>query len=111
LQNRIEIPYNNIKRLNIRRKGSVGKGAWIGALAGCTVGILVGRVISRQENAVDIAANGIAGAFFGTPVGLGVGLAIGTSKKTIPIKNDPIYYNENSYLLKEYVVETEDSFD
>ncbi len=107
-QGNIKVPYFDVVQLKIRRKGSVGKGLLIGAVAGCAAGILVGLATYQKSDGWDLGpgVNAIAGAFFGTPVGLGVGAAIGSSKRIIPISSDPNHYIENGQLLREYVITT-----
>ena len=93
----VEIQISNIKKIKIRRKGSMLNGIWIGALSGFVVGVSIGLV----EDAGGWAIYG--GAFFAA-IGVGVGGLLGLIKIGIPINGSMDNYNINKDKLKKYSV-------
>ncbi|MDU8885228.1 hypothetical protein RXV94_03585 [Yeosuana sp. MJ-SS3] len=97
------IEAEKIREIRIRKKGSVGKGVWIGALSGATLGAIIGLAsgddqggwfgFSKEEKA---AMNAVG---FGV-VGAGFGALGGNAKKKIIINGHTNIYLENLKLIK-----------
>ena len=111
VQEILDIPYRDISQLKIRKKGAVGKGAAKGALIGLGVGIIGGLLLKVSERSKGLSVSGTwGGAYIVStsivlvPLGALVGLAIGSSKRKIPIKTNPQYFNDNQLMLEEYIV-------
>lgn len=109
--NLMSIEANKIEIIKIRRKGKVGKGAWVGALSGAGLGILIGFAAgdddpgflssTKEEKAIGL---GIALGVLGT----GVGALTATAKKKIIINGKTLNYEQQleeiqSYSLKPIV--------
>lgn len=95
--NLIVIDSEKIDFIKIRRKGKIGKGAWIGAASGAGFGVALG-LSAEKDNQWDAVVATASGLFFGI-IGTGVGAAVGTIKKKIQINgNSELYINNLSYL-------------
>ena len=94
--NLIVVDSEKIDVIKIRRKGKIGKGAWIGAASGAGFGVALGLAADNDDWEGVVAT--ASGLFFGI-IGTGVGAAVGTIKKKIQINgNSELYINNLSYL-------------
>lgn len=94
--NLIVIDSEKIDVIKIRRKGKIGKGAWIGAASGAGFGVAIGMATDSGEMKSVVAI--ASGLFFGV-IGTGVGAAVGSIKKKIQINgNSELYLNNLSFL-------------
>ena len=103
--NQIKIDPRNIEIIKIRRTGSGGRGAWIGALSGALTGGVAGYAGGDDEpgffswSAEDKAG---IGAFVGAPLGMLIGVGIGLVKKRFVVNGDESAYRTHLPLLREY---------
>jgi len=69
--NMLSVPVADIKKVRLRKKGSVGKGYLIGTSIGIGTGIIIGLAASGTGFEVFAAAGtlGIVGSILGTPIG------------------------------------------
>lgn len=105
VSNLTSINYQNIDILKIRRKGKVGKGAWIGALSGVGAGIILGLIdgddepgwfsYTKEEKALAL------GIYLGV-VGTGIGALIATKKEKIAINGDNQNYEKMLKTIQSY---------
>ncbi len=105
VSNLTSINYQNIDILKIRRKGKVGKGAWIGALSGVGAGIIIGLIdgddepgwfsFTKEEKAL------ASGIYLGV-VGTGIGALIATKKEKIAINGDNQNYEKILKTIQSY---------
>ena len=95
--NLIVIESEKIDFIKIRRKGKVGKGAWIGAASGAGFGVAIGMATDSGELKSVVAT--VSGLFFGI-VGTGVGAIVGSNKKKIQINGDSELYLSNLSFLQ-----------
>ena len=93
------INFQNIDVIKIRRKGKIGKGAWIGAASGVGFGVILG-LASENDGWEGLVATG-AGFFFGV-IGTGVGAGVGTIKKKIHINGNIEIYKSHLEEIKSY---------
>jgi len=94
--NLIIIDCEKIDIIKIRRKGKVGKGAWIGAASGAGFGVAIGMATDSGELKSVVAT--ASGLFLGI-IGTGVGAAVGSIKKKIKINgNSELFINNLSFL-------------
>lgn len=89
--NETRIDPKTIKTISFRRKGSVGKGVWIGALSGAVVGGIAGYASGDDEpgwfsSTAEEKAVGNA-IFFAFP-GAGIGALFGTKRTIYDINGD-----------------------
>jgi small nuclear ribonucleoprotein (snRNP)-like protein len=96
--NLIVIESEKIDFIKIRRKGKIGKGAWIGAASGAGFGVVLG-IAATDDNDWDGVAGTVSGLFFGI-VGTGVGAIVGSNKKKIQINGDSELYLSNLSFLQ-----------
>jgi hypothetical protein len=98
-----KISYNDISKITLRRKGSTGRGMWIGALSGAGIGVIGGLASGDDRSnsnswCIPCFSAGEKAAVFGILSGLagfGVGTVVGSvAKKTFIIKNDKEKFNE-----------------
>jgi hypothetical protein len=108
IENLTYIDRENIDVIKIRRKGKIGKGAWIGAASGAGFGVILGLATedSNWEGAVSTAS----GLFFGL-VGTGVGAAVGSVKKKVKINGEPSLYKDNLDFLQSISLVTNNSME
>jgi small nuclear ribonucleoprotein (snRNP)-like protein len=102
---KMEIDPQRIKTLKIRKTGSVGRGAWMGALGGFLAGSLVGYASGDDEPGLlswTAEEKAFAGAFLATPAGTLLGIAIGSGKETILVNGNLELYRTNLNQLKRY---------
>ena len=102
------ITYNEIDHINIRRKGSVGRGALTGGLIGLGVGVIIGLVEGSDEPDTWFAYTaGEKSAMYGAALGLTggiIGAIIGAfAKKKFIIKGSPSALKEMNYTLLERI--------
>ncbi|MBC2838840.1 hypothetical protein [Robiginitalea sp. SC105] len=90
----------NIRALKLRRAGSIGKGAWVGAVGGCIAGAVAGYASESGSGWEDVGA--IGGAIVGTPLGAIVGVVIGSGKKKYTLNGDKDRYNALLPTLEKY---------
>ena len=96
--NEIRIDPKKVKTISLRRKGSVGKGVWIGALSGAVVGAIAGYASGDDEpgwfssTAEEKAAGG---AIFLSFPGAGIGALIGSARTVFAING-----NYQTYLTR-----------
>ena len=95
--NLIVIDCEKIDIIKIRRKGKIGKGAWIGAASGAGFGVAIGMATDSGELKSVVAT--VSGLFFGI-VGTGVGAIVGSNKKKIQINGDSELYLSNLSFLQ-----------
>jgi hypothetical protein len=109
---KVELHFENIETIKIRRKNSVGNGALIGAISGLTFGGLIG-----YASGDDSCPSGTWCSFtytaeakalmLGVPfsiVGAGIGALIGSAKIVIPINGSNKTFNQNKNNLREYSI-------
>ncbi|MEE4177764.1 MAG: hypothetical protein V2I46_09660 [Bacteroides sp.] len=103
--NEIRIDPKTVKTISFRRKGSVGKGVWIGALSGAAVGAIAGYASGDDEpgwfssTAEEKAAGG---AIFLSFPGAGIGALFGSKRTIYPINGDYQTYSGLLAELKKY---------
>ncbi len=99
-----------IEMIQIRRKGKVGEGVWIGAVSGAVLGAVIGFasgddkpragewniLLYKAEEKALIAAVPLA------VLGTGMGAIIASKSKKIDIKGNPEIYNTNLSSIKSY---------
>ena len=97
------IPYQNITRASVRRKGSVGRGILIGGLSGMFLGGIIGYASYKSPNCEGAymcwdfgpGTDAAAGASVGTLAGAAIGGIIGAlAKKTWTIGGKKNRFNE-----------------
>jgi len=98
-----DIPVAQIQDLQVRRKGSIGAGAIIGAALGVIAGASIGSATANNEGFLSPLANGIAGGVLGTLIGTGVGASIGSARKRIPINGSQASYVKERGKLKRFL--------
>ena len=99
ISNLTTISGEQINILRIRRKGKIGKGAWIGAVSGAGTGVILG-LISESDGWEGVVATG-AGFMLGI-VGTGVGAGVGAIKKRIDINGNIDTYKNYSNEIQSY---------
>ena len=99
VSNLTAISNQKIDVIKIRRKGKIGKGAWIGATSGAGFGVILG-LASESDGWEGVVATG-AGIFFGA-VGTGVGAGIGAIKKKIRINGNVEIYKSRLSEIQSY---------
>lgn len=99
VSNLTTINANQIEIIKIRRKGKIGKSAWIGAVSGAGLGVIIG-VASDSDGWEAVVATG-SGILLGI-VGTGVGAGIGAIKKRILINGDIKIYQNYLSEIKSY---------
>lgn len=96
-----------INILRLRKKGNIGKGAWIGAASGAIIGGIIGfadgddtpGILSMKAEEKALAA-GVGLAVPGT----GVGIIIGSVRKKYDLKGNPKTYQNLVSELREYAM-------
>ena len=106
-----EFNINSIKKLKLRRKGRVGRAAWIGALSGFTIGAIAGIIAGVNEaddpyggEIVLGGGYGIAGGLLGALYGAGFGALFGSIKISIPINGQLNNYYKNYSKLEKRAI-------
>ncbi len=125
-----KIPVANIDYLSFRRRNSIGRGAWIGALIGLGAGVITGLASGSDKkypyvndgtlggaisDAFTIVGNAFAmtagekavvGGLLGATAGSAVGIIIGAvAKKKFIIKGSSEHYREQREKLLKYLHE------
>ncbi|SNR59886.1 hypothetical protein SAMN06265371_106161 [Lutibacter agarilyticus] len=95
--NLIVINDEKIDVIKIRRKGKIGKGAWIGAASGAGFGVALGLAANNDE--WEGVVSTVTGLFFGI-VGTGVGAGVAAIKKKIQINGNSEVYISNLPFLQ-----------
>ena len=100
----------DIKVLKFRRKGAIGRGAWIGAVSGAAVGVIIGFVDGddEPEGWWDFTLSAEQKAF-GAGIGLAipgtfVGMIIGSLPKRFVIKGDRETYLSQLPEIEQYML-------
>jgi len=108
ISNLTSIDRENIDVIKIRRKGKIGKGAWIGAASGVGIGVLTGFVTDSggYEGVVATGSGFVLGI-----VGTGIGAAVGSVKKKVEINGDSSLYKDNLDFLKSISLVTNNSME
>jgi len=95
VSNLTTIDVQNIDVIKIRKKGKIGKGAWIGAASGGGIGVVLGLASSDEFVAIG------TGFFFGV-IGTGIGAGVGAIKKKIHINGDIEIYKSHLVEIQSY---------
>ena len=103
----INLHIDKIEMIKTRKKGTIGKGVWIGALSGFAVGAIIGVVANNGQVSVvgTPVSSGVSAFAVGIPsaaVGAGVGALVGSFKVRIPINGDMNNYMMQKKKLKKY---------
>ena len=87
-QNRSLIKYDPelIERIKVRRQGSIGKGAWIGAAGGLFLGAVAGYAFEGEDSFEGTGA--ASGGVIGIPIGALIGVGIGSGKEKFTVEGD-----------------------
>jgi len=99
VSNLTTIDSKHIDIIKMRRKGKIGKGAWIGAISGAGIGVITG-LATEDSNWQGAVATG-EGIIFGI-IGTGVGAAIGAIKKKIQINGNSEVYKSHLLEIQSY---------
>lgn len=99
VSNLTAISNQKIDVIKIRRKGKIGKGAWIGAASGAGFGIILG--LATEDDGWEGLVATAEGIFFGA-VGTGVGAGIGAIKKRIQINGNIDIYKSRLSEIQSY---------
>lgn len=91
----------NLKEIKVRRRGNVGKGAWIGALSGAVVGGVAG-LAGGDVGFIDAEAIGAGYAILGATLGTLTGMAIGSGKEEYLLNGDRKVYIAYLHELQQY---------
>lgn len=94
----------NLQEIKVRRRGNVGKGAWIGALSGAVVGGVAG-LAGGDVGFIDAEAIGAGYAILGATIGTLSGMAIGSGKEVYIINGDRNVYKSLLPELQQYAPE------
>jgi len=97
-----------IKVLKFRRKGSMGRGAWIGAVSGAAAGIITGFIDGDDEGgwfAMTAEEKAVAAGIGLAIPGTFIGLIVGSLPKRMVIKGDRDTYLELLPEIKMYVLQ------
>ena len=86
--NILTIPVEHIERIKIRRRGSIGAGVGIGAIAGGAVGYAIGYGSADEDDWLFSRSDqGLFGLIVGVPLGVGAGALIGLKGKRFEINS------------------------
>jgi len=105
VSNLTSINYQNLDILRIRRKGKVGKGAWIGALSGVGAGMIIGLIDGDDEPelfSMTMEEKALLGGILLGVVGTGIGALIATKKEKIVINGDIENYEKMLKTIQSY---------
>lgn len=102
--NEIKIDPKYIKTIQLRRKGRVGRGVWIGALSGAVVGGIAGYASGDDEPgwfSSTAEEKALGNAIFLSFPGAGIGALIGSARTIFTIDgNNEFYLNHLAELAK-----------
>lgn len=96
----LEIPYQDISRIYVRKKGKLLRGAFYGALVGALIGFASAFEVYGPIPDFEINFEIVV---YSTVLGAGIGAGIGSIKKEVSVYHDPERYQENKDLLINYV--------
>ena len=103
----LEFVPENIQAIKVRRRGKVGKGAWIGALSGAVVGGVAG-LTGGDVGFMAAEAIGAGYALLGATIGALAGVAIGSAKEEFIINGDRNIYKSFLPILLQYAPQNMD---
>ncbi|MFZ9004221.1 MAG: hypothetical protein ACO20F_10135 [Robiginitalea sp.] len=97
----------NIKILKVRKKGSIGRGAWIGALSGAALGAIIGFADGNDPpDCIILCATAEEKALIGAVTlavpGTGVGALIGSASKKFYVHGEKGTYLSVLPEIKKY---------
>ena len=101
---RTQLDPKEIKVIKFRRAGSIGRGAWIGAIAGLFAGAIVS--VAVDDSGWDWGYAAAGGGVVGLPVGAVIGMGIGSVKKKFVINGDENAYRLHLSMLQKYAPQT-----
>lgn len=111
ISNIIFIEANKINVIKLRRRGKVGIGAGIGAVAGITAGAIYGSSTREEEGFMSELGNSLNTSFgilmFGS-LGTGIGAVAGSSKKVFQINNHLEIYEEQLPIIQTYALKSKE---
>lgn len=107
ISNLTSIDSENIDVIKIRRKGKIGRGAWIGAASGAGFGVILGLIVDDEDTNEGLVATG-GGITLGI-LGTGVGIVVSTNKKKVKINGEPSLYKDNLEFLQSRSLVTNNS--
>ena len=90
----------NIQTIKLRREGSFGKGAWIGAISGVVAGALLGYASESGSGWEDVGA--VGGGIVGAPIGALIGMGLSSGKAKYRINGNRDTYNSFFPILQQY---------
>ncbi len=99
VSNLTAISTQKIDIIKIRRKGKIGKGAWIGAISGAGFGIILG--LATEDDGWEGLVATAEGIFFGDP-GTNTSAGIGAIKKRIQINGNIDIYKSRLSEFQSY---------
>ena len=99
VSNLTSINSEQIDFVKIRRKGKIGRGAWIGGVSGASFGVILG-LATVDDGWEGLVATG-EGIFFGA-IGTGIGAGIGAIKKKIQINGNIEVYKSHLLEIQSY---------
>ncbi|MCO5723362.1 hypothetical protein [Robiginitalea marina] len=94
----------SLQEIKVRRRGKVGKGAWIGALSGAVIGGTAG-LAGGDVGFIDAEAIGAGYAILGATIGVLTGMAISSGKEVYIINGDRNVYKSLLPELQQYAPE------
>ena len=103
---RINLDSKEIDVIKLRRVGSMGRGAWIGAASGIVAGALVGAASHDENDLLLKEASMGGGGVLGLLIGTGLGIGIGSAKKKLVVNGDENAYRLHLPVLREYAPQT-----
>mgnify|MGYP001552010241 CR=1 FL=1 len=104
-----------IKVLKFRRKGAIGRGAWIGALGGAATGVIIGLADGDDEPegwwdfTMTAEEKALAGGIVLVIPGTFVGMIIGALPKRFVIKGDKESYLSQLPEIEQYILHPGDN--
>lgn len=99
VSNLTSINSEQIDFVKIRRKGKIGRGAWIGAVSGAGLGVFIG-LTTESDGWEGVVATG-SGIMLGA-IGTGIGAGIGAFKKKLSINGNLEVYKSHLQEIQSY---------